>query len=418
MSQEEPNRALAGQPRGRGITQITRRDMLHRMGIGLGGLSMAAWLAACGVTGEGNGGNGDGKEEKDTLTTNQLNGELNFANWPLYIDRAGKKRPTLEDFQKATGTKINYREVIQDNQSFFGQIREPLDAGQAIEWDLIVVTDWMIAKLARLDYLEQLDISKIPNFEANAGEIYKDPIYDPGNKHSVPWQSGITGIGYNPKLTGREISSFEDLFDPEFEGKVGMFTEMYDTMNLTLLGLGIQPEDATLDDVEAARDKLIEQRDAGIVRQYYGNEYADALVREDIALTMAWSGDIFQLKFDKPELEFVVPDEGGILWVDNLAIPQNAPNPIDAMQFMDFVYDPQIAAQITGWVNYICPVPAAKDLLIQQAEDEDDPYYKQVAESPLVFPTPEMEARLSHYKTLPEEEEAQWNDLFNEVIQG
>jgi spermidine/putrescine transport system substrate-binding protein len=127
---------------------------------------------------------------------------------------------------------------------------------------------------------------------------------------------------------------------------------------------------------------------------------------------------VFQLQFDKPELQFVVPDEGGVLWVDNMAIPQNAPNPIDAMEFMNFVYDPEVAAQITGWVNYISPVPAAKDLLIQQAEADKDPYYRQVAESPLVFTTPEMESRLSHYKTLSEEEEAEWNDLFNEVVQG
>ena len=193
-----------------------------------------------------------------------------------------------------------------------------------------------------------------------------------------------------------------------------MFKEMRDTMNLTLLGLGIDPADATVEDAESAQQKLLEQRDQGIVRQYFGNEYADALVRGDIALTMAWSGDIFQLKFDKPELEFVVPDEGGILWVDNLAIPQDAEHPIDAMEFMNFVYDPEVAAQITGWVNYICPVPSAKDVLLDSG-DED---LEAVANSPLVFPTPEMEARLHHYRDLDEDEERAWNDLFGEVIQG
>jgi spermidine/putrescine transport system substrate-binding protein len=180
------------------------------------------------------------------------------------------------------------------------------------------------------------------------------------------------------------------------------------------LGLGVDPLDATIEDAQAAQQKLLEQRDEGIVRQYYGNEYADALVRGDIWATMAWSGDVFQLKFDKPELEFVVPDEGAILWVDNMAIPQNAAHPIDAMEFMNFVYQPEIAAQIAGWVNYICPVPEAKDILLEA----DDKYTKTVARSPLVFPTPEMESRLHHYKDLSEEEEAEWNDLFGEVIQG
>ena len=152
------------------------------------------------------------------------------------------------------------------------------------------------------------------------------------------------------------------------------------------------------------------------MRQYYGNEYADALVRGDLAATMAWSGDVFQLQFDNPDLKFVVPDEGGVLWVDNMCIPQNAANPIDAHKFMDFVYDPEIAAQITGWVNYICPVPEAQELLMKQGQSDD--YYKTVAESPLVFPTPEMESRLHSYKDLSVDEEEQWKDLFESVIQG
>lgn len=397
---------------------LERREMLRRMGISAGAVSMGAFLAACGVSGTSETGSDGEKEEANTLTTTERAGQFAFANWPLYIDRAKGRRPTIEDFTEATGIEVDYKEVIEDNESFFGTIREPLANGQAVEWDLIVVTDWLIAKMARLGYLEELDHSLLGNFAANAGEIYKSPVYDTGNTHSVPWQSGITGIGYNPELTGREITSFEDLFDPAFQGKVGMFTEMRDTMNLTLLGLGVNPADATLEDAERAQAKLLEQVEGGIVRQFYGNEYTDALVRGDVALTMAWSGDVFQLQFDKPELQFVVPEEGGILWVDNMAIPEGAPHPIDAHEFMNFVYDPEVAAQITAWVNYICPVPEAKDLLLQQAQDNKDNYLRKVAESPLVFPTPEMEARLSSYKDLDEDEEEAWNDLFGQVIQG
>ena len=408
--EDDIRKLLASAPRRR----VSRRDVLRQMGAGAGALSLSAWLAACGVSGTDDGGGGGTKSEDDGLTTTEENGRLNFANWPLYIDRAKGRRPTLDDFEKETGIKVDYKEVIDDNESFFGTIREPLANGQAVDWDLIVVTDWLIAKMVRLGYLEELDHKLIPNFTANAGLVYKDPAYDPGNRHSVPWQSGITGIGYNPRLTGRKITSFDDLFDPAFEGKVGMFTEMRDTMNLTLLGLGIDPQQATNDDAALAQEKLIEQREQGIVRNYYGNEYADALVREDLWVTMAWSGDVFQLQFDKPELEFVVPEEGGILWVDNMAIPQNAANPIDAMKFMDYVYDPEVAAQITAWVNYICPVPAAQEILA----NADDKFTRQVAKSPLVFPTPEMESLLYHYKDLDEADEEVWNDLFGEVIQG
>jgi spermidine/putrescine transport system substrate-binding protein len=347
------------------------------------------------------------------LTTTEEQGELLFANWPLYIDRARGRRPTIDDFEKASGIDVTYKEVIDDNQSFFATINEPLANDQPTEWDLIVVTDWLIAKMSRLGYLEELDHSLLPNFQEHAGAIYKDPIYDPGNRYSVPWQSGVTGIGYNPELTGREITSTEDLFDPEFEGQVGMFTEMRDTMNLTLLNLGIEPAEATREDAEAAQQKLLEQRDAGIVRQYYGNNFADALARGDLALTMAWSGDVFQLQFDNPDLRFVVPDEGGILWVDNMAIPQGAEHPIDAHLMMDFVYDPKIAAQMTAWINYISPVPEAKEILLNSNSADT----RAVAKSPLVFPTPEMEENLYHYTQLSPEEEQEWNQLFDEVIQ-
>ncbi len=202
-----------------------------------------------------------------------------------------------------------------------------------------------------------------------------------------------------------------------------MLTEMRDTMNLTLMGLGIDPLTATVEDAEKAQQKLLEQRDAGIVRAYYGNEYADALAKGDLAITIAWSGDIFQLQLSgSPQLRFVVPEEGGVIWVDNMAIPVGAEHPIDAHEWMNFYYRPDVAAMVAEWVNFITPVPETRDLILQHAAeaetDEDREYLENLADSPLVFPTPEMEARVSSYKDLEEEEEEIWNDLFNEVIQG
>jgi spermidine/putrescine transport system substrate-binding protein len=403
---------IAAQPR----RAITRRDMLRRMGIGAGALSMSAWLAACGIEGESQsgGGGGGGGGNGDGLTTTQQTGELNFANWPAYIDKAKGGSPTLEQFEKATDIDVNYKEVINDNLSFYSTIQEPLSQGQPVQWDIIVVTDWLISKMADLGYLEQLDLSRLPSFEENAGEIYKDPTYDPGNKHSVPWQSGITGIAYNAELTGGDITSTAALFDESFKGKVGMMTEMRDTMNLVLLHLGIEPQEATLSEVEEAAGVLEEQASKGIVRQYYGNNYVGPLANGDLALTMAWSGDVLGKTIADPNIRFVVPDEGGILWVDNMAIPEGAANPIDAHEMMNFVYEPRVAAQMTAWINYISPVPEAQDIL----NKANDKYTRQVANSPLVFPTPDMESRLHHYKNLDPEEEEQWNDLFNAVIQG
>jgi spermidine/putrescine transport system substrate-binding protein len=404
---DELRRLLARQPR-RGIN---RRELLRRAGIGAGGLTVSAWLAACGIQGEANQPAAGGEDE---LTTTQQQGELNFANWPAYIDKKGGEIPTLQQFTEETGIDVNYKTVINDNLSFFGTIREPLANGQPVEWDLIVVTDWLIAKMANLGYLEPLDHSLLKNFEANAGDIYKDPSYDPGNQHSVPWQSGITGIAYNLELTGHEITSNEELFNEEYAGRVGMMTEMRDTMNLTLLSLGVEPQDATDDDARAAQEKLLAQREAGIVRQYYGNDYVQPLEQGELALTMAWSGDVLGAELNDPNIKFIVPDEGGILWVDNMAIPQNAAHPIDAMMMMDFVYQPDVAAQMTAWINYISPVPEAQEIL----KSSNDSYTRKVASSPLVFPTPDMESRLHHYKNLSGDQEELWDDLFNEVIQG
>jgi spermidine/putrescine transport system substrate-binding protein len=403
----EFERLLAQAPRRR----VTRRDLLRRAGLSAGALSAGAFLSACGISGEAERNQG----EADPLTTTKQQGELDFANWPAYIDKAQGDSPTLQQFEKETGIEVNYEEAINDNVSFYATIREPLANDQSTGWDLIVVTEWLITNMARLGYLEQLDHSRIGNFREHADDVHVNPPYDPDNAHSIPWQSGITGIAYNPEITGREITSVEELFNPEFAGKVGMFTEMRDTMSLVLVGMGVDPGEATVDDAKAAQQKLLEQLDAGIVRQYYGNNYVGPLANGDLALCIAWSGDVIgkTLGASSP-IEFVVPDEGGILWTDCMSIPQDAEHPIDAMEMMNFVYQPDIAAQMTAWINYITPVPEAQAILAKS----EDAYTRKVASSPLAFPSPEILSNIFHYKDLDPKEEEIWNDLFNEVLQG
>jgi spermidine/putrescine transport system substrate-binding protein len=410
--------------------RLSRRLFLRDAGRGAvlagGMLSLPAILAACGI---GPGASGSGAASASALASGgapvggEPSGNLIFANWPLYIDQDEDtgESPTLKMFTEETGIEVDYQEAIQDNQEFFGTIQPALAEGQDTGWDIIVMTDWMLGKMAGLGYLEAIDVAaSVPNFVANASDKYKNPSFDPNNAHSVPWQSGITGIAYNPALTGRDITSFADLLDPAFEGRIGMFSEVRDSLSLALLHNGVKPADATEDDVRAANDVLKEQ--APLVRGYYGNEYAQELANGSLAVTMAWSGDVFQLQFDNPDLRFVVPEKGGILWIDNMAIPKGAQHPADALAMMDFVYRPEIAAQITEYVNYICPVPAAQDIIRQHAEEaetaEDRDYYSAVAESELVFPTEEMLANLYSYKVLSEEEEQLWNTLFQEVTQG
>jgi spermidine/putrescine transport system substrate-binding protein len=390
---------------------VSRRELLRRAGRGSMYLGVMAFLAACGVQGER-------RPQQRLEKLPPQAGELDMANWPLYIDKKGGRSPTLVSFREETGIDIRYKTVINDNEEFFGTIREPLAQGQATGWDIIVITDWLVAKMIRLGYLETLHHDLLPNFEEHAAEKFKDPEFDPGNEHSIPWAAGITGIGYDISVTGRELTSVEDLFDPAFEGQVGMFTEMRDTFGLILLSMGVEPINATTEDVEKAQQKLLQQRDAGIVRGYYGNDYADQLATGNVAVSMAWSGDIFALQLDNPDLRFVIPEEGAMRWTDNMVIPAEAAHPTDAHEFMNYVYDPRIAANITEWVWYESPVAEVQSIVQDDVADGGPGYLKKLAESDLVFPTEETVAQTHPYRVLDEEEEATWNELFQQVVQG
>ena len=437
MSEEERTRLERAVQRAfRPQRRLSRRAFMRQAGRGgayaAGALSLPAILAACGIGAQTPTPSLAGASAAATPSPvggGEPSGTLIFANWELYIDPGPnddpQRSPTLANFRDETGIETTYTENILDNQSFFATIQPDLEAGNPPGYDIIVMTDWMIGNMIRLGYLERIDVARdVPNFLEHAADKYKDPTYDPGNLHSVPWQSGITGIAYNPAIVDEEITSLAQLLDPamieKYSGQIGMFSEMRDSMSFALLYNGVDPTQATLEQAQAAQDVLLAQ--APHVRDYYGNEYTDPFQSGNLAITMAWSGDVFQMQFDNPDLQFVVPDEGAVLWVDNMCIPKGAEHPNDALAMMNHVYNPDAAAQMTEWINYICPVPEAQDIILGHAEEAesagDREYLEQVANSPLVFPTEDMLSRLHSYKVLDEEEESQWNDLFNEVVQG
>jgi spermidine/putrescine transport system substrate-binding protein len=401
--------------------RLTRREFLHRAGIGAGALGLGAFLAACG-----------GGDASTSTFGGDPAGILNFANWPIYIDKVkldnGRSvRPSLEAFTAATGILVNYREVIQESDWFFQKIEPSLAAGRPTGWDLMVITNGItLTQMIELGYLVELPTDERPNFDARVGALVKSPPYDPGNRHTMAWQSGVTGIAYNPDLTGRPITSLRDLFSPEFKGKVGMFGDIVDMPNLALLAIGVSPEESTIDDWRAAADLLTRQQETHVLRGYYQQNYINALKQGDVALTMAWSGDIFAAKLTKnlPEqMQFVIPDDGALIWTDNMCIPTGAAHLADAMTYMDFVYQPKIAAQIAQYVNYISPVPDAKPVIEEMAAQEQDPdeatRLREVAESPLVFPTEDEIAKLHTYRELKTQAEVTtWDGLFRSIYQS
>lgn len=349
-------------------------------------------------------------------------GVLDFANWPYYIDRRrDSSHPSLNRFTKQTQTQVNYFRPIRDLATFVGRILPDLRAGRPTGYDLIVITNGPeLTSLLSENHLIPLDHGRLPNFAANASDLVKDPAWDPGNRYSVAWQSGLTGIAYRPEAVdalGRKPRSIADLWDRRLRNHVGMMKDLTDLGSFGLLAVGVDPAESTLADWLRAASRLREQRASGIVRDYYGQGYIGALQRGDLWITQAWSGDVFQsTQIGYPELRFVVPEEGAMLWTDSLMIPAGAAHPADALAYMDFVYRPEIAAMIADWVQYISPVPAARQIIAEQYDDA------LVANSPLVFPTlapdsDEVTARFRTYRVLHTAfEQRRWQEIFGALI--
>jgi spermidine/putrescine transport system substrate-binding protein len=408
----------------RGLTspRLSRRRALQVGGLGVLGLS----LAACGIPaapGSKLGLHAAREQIAKFWTEHAKNtGQLNFENWPLYIDVGkGNDHPSLDLFTKQTGIKVKYDEGIQDDDSYFGKIQPVLAAGQSIGWDIIVITNGIyLDKLVNLDYLVPLDQNAMSNFYTNASPLVLDPSFDRGNVYTMAWQSGMTGIAYNPKYIDREITSWEDLQDPAFKGKIGMFADIEDTPNSALCAIGVNPETSTEADWRKAADWLKKQRP--LVRKYYQQDYVAPLSKGDLWISLAWSGDIFQANASGSNLKFVVPKEGAPLWTDNMCIPVHAQHPRDAMTYMDWVYQPKIATMLAEYINYITPVPATQPLILADAKaaksKDDKEFYTQLAESPLIFPSKSDYSKLHRYRVLNSAEEQVWDGLFEPIYQS
>ena len=397
---------------------VTRRAVL--VGGSLAGF--AAFLAACGTGGTASTAPTAGPTAPGSTGVAATNAataaptakpspdkELNWANWTYYMDvdaNDANKFKTLEDFKAKYGTTVNYQEVIDDNETFLGTIRPQLEGGQDTGWDIIVVTDWMAARVIRLGWAEQLNLGDMPNVTANLQDVYKGVSWDSTNDHHVPWQSGMTGLGFDTKKTG-SLTSVHEFFDLKYKGNIDYLTEMRDTVGLTLLHLGKDPGTATRADCDAAIAEIKRVQGAGMEPVFKGNAYAQDLTGGNILLAMAWSGDIIVAQADLATLNFNVATEGGMLWTDNCIIPKGAVHKYTAELMIDFCYDPKIAAQIAAYVNYITPVKGAGEALVAS-----DPV---MASNPLIFPPADVLSRLHIFVGLNEEDEKYFNAQFATV---
>ena len=358
-------------------TQMTRRALVQRGAAGVTLLSLPGLLAACG------GGGGGGSDEVQDV--------LRFSNWPLYIDfdEKTKKRPTLDEFTAETGIQVDYFEDINDNAQYFGKIQGPLSQGRGIDRDIVVLTDnsrfpgLMISR----GWLEELDKDLIPNID-NLVDAQKSPPFDPDRTYSLPWQSGMTGIAWNEDVTGPVTSIQQLLEDPSLKGKVTMLMEMADSVGLVMLQNGDDPATVTDETFDKAISIVQSAVDNGHIRRFTGNDYAQPLTNGDIAAAVAWSGDVVQLLSSNPKLRWAVPESGGMIWTDNMLIPTDG-SAATASTYMNFVYDPQVAAQIAAYVNYVTPVKGAREELAKS-----DP---ETAKNTLIFPSDDMLSQMNQF---------------------
>ncbi|MEU4639134.1 spermidine/putrescine ABC transporter substrate-binding protein [Micromonospora sp. NPDC023814] len=337
--------------------------------------------------------------------------KLAFSNWPQYMDVDEKdesKRPTLDAFVAKTGIAVTYTEDVNDNNEFFGKVQNQLAGCQGTGRDVMVLTDWMAARMIRLGWIQKLDKSKLPNVEANLLPSLRNRSFDTENQLAIPWQSGLAGLAYNGKVT-KEIRTVDELLTrPDLKGKVTALSEMRDTMGLLLQSNGHDPANFTAPQFDDALNKLKKAVDSGQIRRFTGNDYAPDLAKGDIAACIGWSGDVIQLGFEDDKVKFVVPESGVMLWSDNVLVPNKATHKGNAEQIVNYYYDPAVAAKLAAFVNYICPVQGAK------AEMEKiDP---ELAANPLIFPDDTMLSKSKVFMALDEKQEREYESKFQQVI--
>lgn len=386
-----------------GRAGLSRRTLLRGAGVSAMAVTASGLLVACGTEGT--------KQTADTCQSTDLSDsekELVFSNWPLYVDEKGKTYPTLDDFESKSGIQVTYNTDVNDNNQFFAKVRNQLGACEPTGRDIIVLTDWMAARMIGLGWIQELDMAAMPNVEANLTESLKEPAWDPGRKHSVPWQSGLTGIAYNAKYTG-EVASFEELVTrSDLKGKVSLLSEMGDTMGFVLKLVGADPDDFSEDEWNEALSKLEEIVASGQIRQFTGNEYTRGLANGDIVACEAWSGDVIAMQYDNKDIKFVKPTEGLSLWSDNMMVPNKADHLGNAQELMNYYYDPEVAARLAAWVNYICPVQGA-----EEAMEKLDP---SLVGNPLIFPTEDDLAATFAFKSVDTKTREEYDKAFNQVI--
>ena len=375
----------------------------RRPAIAVACLVAALTLAACGGDDVGGGDGGEAPVAQGGKPT----GNVTISNWPGYIDPG--RNGTVAEFEKKTGVKVKYIEDINSNTGFFGKLQPQLDRGESGGRSLFVVTDWMAKRMSNLGYLQELNHDDLQTVFDNISPQFEKSTSDPERKFSVPWQGGLTGIWVDTDKAP-EIDSVSDLFDPKYKGKVILLDELRDTVPLVLQSEGVDVAKATKEDWLAAIDKIDKAVDSGQIRRIIGNEYTEDLTAGNVVASLGWSGDGSLI--GRKSVEWRKPTDGCDLFFDQMVIPVGAPNTAAALAFMNFVYQPEVQADIAAYVNYVQPVKGVQEILAKR-----DP---ELGNNELIFPPEEFTAGCSEDPDPPGdfEDVREVERAYQEVITG
>ena len=400
-------RSLPEDPLIRRLVQQARASQLTRRSVLAGGLGGAAalTLAACAPGGSGALSPATDRSDSDKNVT--------WANWPAYMDEDDQGNyPTLMGFTEQTGIAVDYRVDINDNNEYYATVRDQLALGQDIGADVITLTDWMAGRLINLGYVQELNDANIPN-RANLVPDLEDVGFDPGRKFSLPWQGGFAGLCWNKELLPNGLRTLDDLWAPELAGRICVLSEMRDTMGLILLSQGVDISgDFGEDEFDAALEVFREKVTSGQIGAVRGNSYTQDLINGDAVAGIVWSGDVTMVNTElgSDVFEFAIPESGGTLWNDNLMIPIGSPHKKNAETLINYYYEPEVAAEVALWVNYITPVVGAKEAAVAI-----DP---EAAENQLIFPNEETLSQVKTFRPLTGAEEQSFSTAFQNVLVG
>ena len=381
---------------------LSRRNVLTGAGIGAAALS----LAACST---------GGPAAKPTAAADKSSSDkkIKWDNWAAYLDEDadGKTHPTLDAFEKQSGISVKYDVAVDDNNTYYGKVKDQLALGQDIGADLVCLTDWMVSRLINFGYVQNFDLSKIPNAK-NLTPSLQDVDFDPGRKKSLPWQGGFAGICWNKDKVPGGLKSVDDLWDKSLKGRVGVLSEMRDTIGLIMMQAGVDISskwaDSKFDD---AIDVFRKQVNDGQIRNIKGNAYLEDLKSEDTLAAICWSGDITVINAEAGDKwEFAIPEAGGTLWNDNFVIPIGSQKKSASEELINYYYQPEVAAEVAAWVNYITPVVGAKEAM--QAIDPT------LADNQLIFPDEKTLSNTKVFRTLTGAEESKFGAAFQAVLLG